>query len=364
MNIRVRFEKNILKVAQRVLQPTTFDRLLIERRRRVNKVTRYYPEAVFFSKGKSNKKYCVVRYIWPDFGLMAAGIQYVFCYHQLLKRGYIPLIDIEYEYSYEKGRLGESNIWDLCFEQSIPVQEVESEAYVLATGWLFSYSDDPEVCLGINDDVKDHFIHVRRENFREYYKKAKKYVEPIWRIKPELIEELEKIWDKVKRHRVLGVSLREDFGTDVNIQSDADKEVLKKHPLLPSVKETIEIIKNELESWEYDFIFLSTLYEDTLNLFRDEFGDRVICINRKRLNFAKPIELWKAGKKELYEDGMTKQDENAEMTKAYLKEIVALSRCNYLVGGHNSGMVAALVMNGGEYEDIYILQDARKIHRY
>ena len=48
----------------------------------------------------------------------------------------------------------------------------------------------------------------------------------------------------------------------------------------------------------------------------------------------------------------------------YLKEIIALSQCNYFIGGASSGAAIALTMNGGEYEDIYLLEDIRKINRY
>lgn len=366
MTIRQRAEKGILKIAEKMLPPTTFDRLLIERRRRLNKVTGYYPEAVFFSKEKSEKKYCVVRYTCPTFALMAAGIQYVFCYHQLVERGYIPLIDIEYAYSYRQGRLGEINIWDLCFEQPIPVKEAADQAYVLAAGRLFSYSDDSRVCFDINGDVSDHFIHVRKENFREYYAKVKKYVDPIWKVKPEIIMELEeKVWNKVEGHKVLGVFLRENFTKDISFKNKADQAVFGNHPLLPGVRETVKIIKTELQDWKYDFIFLSTLYEDSLQIFREEFGDKVVCIDRQRMHFSdERIANFGMSEKELYEVYLTNQHVNERWTKTYLEEIIALSKCDYLVGGASSGMAAALTMNGGNYEDIYILEDARKIQRY
>lgn len=366
MMIRQKAEKWILKIAEKALLPTTFDRLLLERRRRINKVAGYYPEAVFLSKGKSETKYCVVRYTLPTFALMAAGIQYVFCYHQLRERGYIPLIDIEYAYSFKQGKIGENNIWDLCFEQPITVKEAANEPYVLVTGDLLSYSDDPKVCQEINNDIRDHFIHVRKDNFREYYARAKKYIDPIWKVKPEIVTEFEKkVWDKVRGHRVLGVFLRENFTKDVCFDNQADKDVFVNHPLLPGVRETIEIIKTQLQGWKYEFIFLSTIYEDSLQIFREEFDDIVICIDRQRMKIKdKRPTSFGMSEKELYEISVERQEKNEEITKMYLEEIMALSRCNYLIGGASSGMAAALTLNGGEYEDIYILQDARKIKRY
>lgn len=366
MEVRRSIENAILKAAEGILPNTTFDRFLIERRRRINKVTENYPYATFLSKKKSDKKYCIVRYSMPTFALMAAGIQYVFCYHQLVKRGYIPIIDIEYAYSFRQGRIGESNIWDACFKQPVTAKEAAMQPYVLAAGELFSYSDDPSICLDLNEDITDHFIHVKKENYREYYAKAKKYTDPIWQVKDEVIEELDaEIWNRVKDYRVLGVFLREDFSRDVHHQNKADEIVYSNHPLLPGVKEIIAIIKDELLEWKYDFIFVSTKYIDSLKLFQEEFGNKVICLKRERrnLNDAFPTNFG-SSEREMYEEEKKSQSFYKETNKTYLKEIVALSRCSYFVGGPSSGSAAVLTMNGGKYDDIYILEDVRKIKRY
>lgn len=366
MEVRRSIENAILKAAEGILPNTTFDRFLIERRRRINKVTENYPYATFLSKKKSDKKYCIVRYSMPTFALMAAGIQYVFCYHQLVKRGYIPIIDIEYAYSFRQGRIGESNIWDACFKQPVTAKEAAMQPYVLAAGELFSYSDDPSICLDLNEDITDHFIHVRKENFRSYYAKAKKYVEPIWQVKDEILTELdEEIWNQVKGKRVLGVFLRENFTKDIAYSNKNDQAVFSNHPLLPGVKETIEIIKTQLTSWEFDAIFLSTAYADSVKQFKEEFGDKVICIDRERMNINdKRTTDFGMGEQEIYEIFMENISYYLNISQTYLKEIVGLSRCNYLLGGASSGMAAALVMNGGEYDDIYVLEDARNIKRY
>ena len=366
MRMRENIEKAILRTAEKILPCTTFDRLLIERRRRINKVTGYYPQAVFFSKKRSKKKYCVVRFTTPTFALMAAGIQYVFCYYQLVERGNIPLLDLEGTYTYKQGQLGKNNVWDMLFKQPISVREATDQPYVLATGDFFSYSDNPQICMDLNNDEKDHFIHVKKDNYREYYAKAKKYTDPIWQVKDEVIEELDaEIWNRVKDYRVLGVFLREDFSRDVHHQNKADEIVYSNHPLLPGVKEIIAIIKDELLEWKYDFIFVSTMYIDSLKLFQEEFGNKVICLKRERRNLNDiPPTNFDSSERKMYEEEIKNQSSYKEKNKTYLKEMVALSRCSYFVGGPSSGAAAVLTMNGGKYDDIYILEDVRKIKRY
>lgn len=368
--VRQCIENAILKVVGGILPCTTFDRLLIERRRRINKVTENYPYATFLSKKRSDKKYCIVRYSMPTFALMAAGIQYVFCYYQLVKRGYIPIIDIEPTYSFRQGRIGEFNIWDECFKQPITAKEAALQPYVLVTGQLYSYSDDPVICLDLNDNITDHFIHVRKDNFREYYAKAKKYVEPIWQVKEEILTELdEEIWNQINSRRLLGVFLRENFTKD-KVCTDKDAQtVYSNHPLLPGAKETIEIINTQLTDWKYDLIFLSTAYADSVELFKEEFGDKIICIDRERKYLNDSGNggdggIFGMSEQEQYELLKANMPYRQSASQMYLKEIVGLSRCNYLIGGASSGMAATLVMNGGMYDDIYVLEDARKINRY
>lgn len=367
MNRKQLIEKRVLSLIEKILPYTIYDRIIIERRRRINNVVGYYPHAVFFSKKKSNEKYCIVRYSASTMGLMAAGIQYIFCYHRLVERGYIPIIDIEYTYSYKQGKLGEANIWDACFEQPISAKDAMTQRYVLATGELFSYSDDPRTCLELNGNIHDHFIHVKKENFRSYYAKAKKYTEPIWKVKDELITELdEKNWKDISGHKILGILLRENFSKDYGHRKGREEEVYANHPLLPGVEEIISIIKKQLVEWKFDYIFLSTIYADSLERFKEEFGNKIISIDRKRMSLVNNASSyrWGMGEKELYEDIQSEAAIREEMAKSYLKEIIALSRCNYLLGGPSSGMAAALVMNGGKYEDIFVLEDERKINRY
>ena len=67
---------------------------------------------------------------------------------------------------------------------------------------------------------------------------------------------------------------------------------------------------------------------------------------------------------ELYETFSSNSLYYQSTSRAYIKEVIGLSRCDYLIGGASSGTAAALVMNGGAYDDIYILEDARKVKRY
>lgn len=359
-------EKVILKIIEGILPATVFDRIVIWWRRKVNKVKGKYPEVVFYKKKKAKKKYCVVRYAMPTFGIMAAGIQYIFCYYKLLDRGYIPVLDLEYEYSYRKERIGEHGIWDLCFEQTIAAKDVVKEKYVLITGELYDYSADTKISEWLNGNKEDHFLHTKKDDFREYYAKANELTTSIWKVKESLVKELdEEIGDCLENHRVLGVFLRENFSSERCHTNQAESEVFARHPLLPTVSEIIELIKNNLKHWNFDMIYLSTIYADSVDIFKEEFGNMIVTIARERRSIREtPLVSFSNSEKELYESYCKNIESGTHQVKSYIKDIVALSRCTYFLGGPSSGSAAALTMNGGKYEDIYILEDRRKIMRY
>lgn len=361
-----KIEKLVLQILEQILPSTQFDRLLICWRRRVNKIQEYYPQAFLLSKKKSTKKYCVVRYSIPEYGIMAAGIQYIFYYYKLLDRGYVPIMDLECEYSYKQRRIGEHGVWDLCFEQAITAQQAMHENYVLVTGKLFECIPDECIAEWLNGDSNDHFLHTRKDDFREYYAKAKKIVEPIWQVKKSILEELnDEIGNELREHRVVGVFLREQFSREIKRSNQSDIEVFDRHPLLPTVEETIELIKNNLKKWNFDKIYLSTIYEDSVIRFRKEFGDMIIAISRDRFDInQKQTFSFSNTEQDIYQEYCKDIQKKDNLTKTYVKDLVALSRCTYFIGGPSSGSAVALTMNGGQYEDIYILEDKRKIERY
>ena len=69
-----------------------------------------YKMAYFHSKRKNTKeKYCIIRFQRPEYALLAAGIQYVFIYEWAISKGFIPVLDLEYEYDYQRYEIGQNN---------------------------------------------------------------------------------------------------------------------------------------------------------------------------------------------------------------------------------------------------------------
>ena len=321
-------------------------------------------------KPRAKKKYYIFRYGIPSYGLFAAGLQYVFAYEWAISNGFIPVLDIESEYDFEHNRLGVSNLWDCCFEQEISVKEALGKDCVLVeaiggTPWI-GYSN-----FGINDDKADHYIHITKEGaWRDYYARINKICKKSWVFKAEIMNIYKECYgSKINcGATVIGVALRENFSMDIapKLEGEAAK-VAVNHPLTIGVAETIELVREYMQKWQADKIFLSTLIQESVNQFVEAFGEKVICVDRQRMTVNEQIEAnkaWDMNCKERYEHTKSIGDFVNNKTICYVYEVMGLAECDYLIASKSSGSAAALALNGGKYKDIYILPDAHNIKRY
>ena len=316
----------------------------------------------------TKRKYCVFRMVYPNYSLFATANAYIFLYEWATNRGLIPIVDLEYQYSYLQGRLGENNVWECCFEQPISIKEVKSQDYVLVRGVGTVNSILEKTCCDINGKKNDRFIHVVEEDWRRYYANLNKYIKKCWVFKQEILDDFKSTYETQirKAKNILGVSLREGFSEErYNRLSDIEKEIFDRHPRVPDIDETIEIVKRYMDIWKCDYIFLATIYQESVDRFLAEFGDKVITVDRIR----KSTTEWGTEQvrldmteQEIYEKG--KMIDHEELLIPYVKEIIGLSRCDYLVAAKGGGTAAALSINGGNYKDIHILADENKSSMY
>lgn len=328
-----------------------------------------YRTAYFYKKKRNAKeKYCIIRLQAPGLMTFAAALQYIFVYEWARDKGYIPVLDLEFEYNYIHKLLGKDNLWEYTFEQQVSVEEALKKDWVLVESINVGDKWLPQTCLEINGRADDHYIHTLQDNWRTYYQKVHQHAEPIWRIREDILREYRNRYlGEIENKNVLGVMLRESFSAEAKerITGKQARLCYDQHPMAPGIQDTIKIVKEYAEKWKCEKIFLSTLYRESFEAFREIFGkERVLYVERDRVNLdtmkesntsiaLNAEELYKYERKNL-----------KERTEAYIYEIMALSNCQYFIGAKCSGTIAALTFNGGSYKDIYILPDANKIKRY
>ena len=325
-----------------------------------------YQLPYFHSRKRSKEKYCIFRFT-HIYGLCSAAKLYIFAYEWAVSKGYTPLVDYEHEYCFKTGQLGEENVWEFVFDQPISVKEALKKDWVLVKGinrrdkWLSSTARD------INGKDDDFLIPIVRDNWREYYAKINGYVSKSWRFRQDILEEFEREYGTLfQTDSVLGVALREDMSVDADkIRESANVNALtvkvyRRHFKTVGVMDVIEIVREYLDSHNCSRIFLSTMYEESLKAFIEAFDQQVVWVERERqrMDIIKFDDFTRNAEESYYYTKATYSPEQwKERNISYAKEILGLSRCDYLLGSPSSSTTAALSLNGGKYKDIYILPD-------
>ncbi len=148
--------------------------------------------------------------------------------------------------------------------------------------------------------------------------------------------------------RLLGVLIR---GTDYKV---VHKDGPRK---MADVSDMIPMIREWMDSYGYDGIFLATEDRDILAEMREAFGDDVKVIAQERHSVADLD-----GKKLLAElekeSAADYEGSVAESTVNYFYALYMLSRCTaFICSGACNGYDLAVGFNGGAYEHVYLYQN-------
>lgn len=167
----------------------------------------------------------------------------------------------------------------------------------------------------------------------DYYRKiVKQYL----KLSDEANEHCNALYKKLipKNQKVIGVLAR---GTDYY------KLRPKDHPVQPSALQIIEQVKIAKRITGFEKIFLATEDQQIYDLFKQQFGERVIANPETTIQYNSGyIANNKLNQKEV---GMN-----------YLANIYILSKCQAFVAGRTSGTVGVMILSDGfEYIHLFDL---------
>ncbi len=325
----------------------------------------------------ADKQYYVFRWKLPEYMVLSVGLKMLLACEWAERNHIIPIVDIEYEQVYVDGDLGVSNMWEMCFDQVCRIEDICKKKNVLI-GPVIRGKEDwkylRETCDIINNNKEDPYIHAISDvyGYKEYYKKLNALSQNIWTVKPLILKEVDALRKELfYGKRVLGLSLREKFNADKKSEKNGWK-VYSKHPASLPIEEICELLREYMEKWGFTHIFAATIFEGSIEKLKEEFGDKVLYINRRRKRQDKEYldkserewELLQSGKINEFAKNVSNEDENLERTVSYMKEVLLLSKCDYFIGAKSSGTIAACIMNGGKFEDMYIIPDCRGSKKY
>lgn len=129
------------------------------------------------------------------------------------------------------------------------------------------------------------------------------------------IEEIDKPCSiLLKRGKVLGVHVR---GTDF-------RNEFSRHPVMVTLDEYCDTVKKIFDSGCYDYIFLATDEEKTINKFQDLFDDKLLYFDSLRSKDGTPLH---------YGNRSERQNNSYLLGKEILRDVYMLGNCDGLVAG-------------------------------
>ena len=253
-------------------------------------------------------------------------------------KGYIPVIDMKnYENQYiDKENVGRINVWEIFFDQpaKYTLEDIQNSKNII----LSKYRPFPFKRYEMGQSK----FYDKKERIQYFHQLFNEYIH--FNNKTQHYFDL--LYDELFRGKgkILGVLCR---GTDYVLKKPVN------HPIQPRPEDVINDAKQIMQSYSCDHIFIATEDQDILDMFKKEFGDKLMYVDQTR-----------SRKKELDPTGYL-SSLNIEKNRGidpfsrgigYLSAIYLLSKCDCFLAGRTGGCKGVLIMSEGfEYKKIYDL---------
>lgn len=302
----------------------------------------YFHKSMKVSYGEENndKTFYIVRR--EHYGGLFSDVQ-MFVGHLAYadKKGWIPVIDrLNYgnKWYQTDEEIGKANAWDLYFKQPMGYG-LEDIAY----SKNIVLSNTKDVLPWDRYDFTDSKTYFDLEFIIEKNRIFKKYIKLNTKVEEYVNSELARSLGN--RKNVLGVICRYGY----NVLWAEKKTTIHNHPRQPEIGEIIDKVKECMEKWGCEYVFLATDYSCVEVQFKDCFGDKLL-VNTGHT-------FLENGLDGLKDDGEVKKVRGLE----YIANIYGLARCDNIVCGMNGGAATAIILNGGAYKHKYVFELGRYV---
>ena len=282
-----------------------------------------------FGEKNKDKTFLLINITNQILGLMGIYNTVLGYIYLAQKKGMIPVVDLKnYNNGYlYKEEIGKVNAWDYYFEQpsGYSLEEVyESKNVVIASGV------DPKEASPV---VLNYYLQQRKSRAKRYYKIINDQI----KIKDSIQKKIDITYKKLLAgKRVIGVVKR---GTDIINNAG--------HSIQPDLSDVISKTKDMLMEWNCDYVFLASEEAETVDVFRFEFGDKLLVNDSERIKKY-------TGQTAYIDVSFNRENDKFLKGLEYLTTVILLSKCNCLIGSLVGATVGALAMNMGKYENLYI----------
>ncbi len=298
-----------------------------------NVLTRKYRISV--SHLFDRKRYYIIRRNPPWAGFFANYLYVAAHMEYALKKGYIPVIDMEnYKtlYNEDEEFMGTWNAWEYYFEQPMNVglkEAYESKNYIIS-----------------DISTMHQYLPYREDNnmFEIDWKKGKilsEHIHTYIRLKSNVLDVVNPFLKKYfYGKRILGVHYR---GTDKKVK-------VKDHFIAANLENYILSVKKCLQENEVDLILLCTDESEAIKRFETEFPNMIFYSEsfRAEANDTTGIHLKK---------GVNRKHHKYLLGLEVLCDMIYLSHCDYFVFSHSNVANAALFVNHQKYKKTYLVEE-------
>lgn len=242
-------------------------------------------------------------------------------------KGYVPVIDMQnYRNQYTRDdEFGKVNFWEKYFYQpaGYSLEDIRNAKNVI----LCSSSLCPAPQYNTSDGSNIWEDEIKIKMFRQVFMQYVRYKENTQSFFDEKVGSV--FGDK---KNVIGVLCR---GTDFLVNKPTGHEVQ------PDPQIVLSDVKKEFNKGKYDAIFLATEDLDILDMFLDEFGDKLMYLKQFRIS-KKEMKGDKWLSAELEGRDIDKDSEGFFLT--YFSATYLLTKCSCLFAGRNNGSKGVLYM--------------------
>ncbi len=254
------------------------------------------------------------------------------------EKGFIPVVDMQnFKNQYlEDDDVGKLNVWEVFFKQpgGYRLSDISKSKNIILS--KKAPSPRPEYLMGhspfYDNESRIEYFHNLFRKYISFNEHTQKYLDNIYN---EILKD---------KGRIVGVLCR---GTDYVLKKP------KNHPIQPDPRDVINDVHNVMSQYKCDSVFLATEDLDILEMFKKEFGKKLLYVEQNRVSkedmsencFLASINIEKNKGLDTFSKGI-----------GYLSATYLLSRCNCYLAGRTGGSKGVLIMSEGfEYKKVYDL---------
>lgn len=277
----------------------------------------------------SDKTFYVVRRP-NNWGLMSIYVMYLRYFDYAVRRGWIPVVDMQTASNLYLDEGRSYNAWESFFEQPFGynLEDIRQAHNIVLSGQFVILADDYLIDFGCLTNARK--LEKWRSLASRYMRLCSQAEEYVGAARLALLS------NRRTEDRVLGIYCR---GTDYLTLKP------KNHPIQPQPSEVIDKARVIMKKHDYNFVYLVTEDEDILSQFLAAFGDKLIYLDVKRYISSSDY-IWK-------DDEMLMRS-RVKNGLEYLASIKLLSECDAFIGGVTGGSSAAMLMRDRPFEYTYL----------